>query len=101
MPGRLVHIPIWWVIVGVMTSVLTPILTIWASVQISERTIQQTIAESQRAQAEARAESLVRYCRLLASQIDVYSEATTPVGRDAYRTWLSEYQIQGCQPPRR
>ena len=96
MPGRLVHIPVWWVIVGVMTCVLTPILTITTSAAIAKNTIKQ----NEEARREAASEMRIRYCQLIGSQIDVYSEAETPVGRNAYRTWLTEYQTQGCQPPR-
>jgi hypothetical protein len=96
MPGRLVHIPLWWVIVGAFTAVLTPIFTIYASVQINKH----TIAENERARAQVLVEATNRYCRLIASQIDVYSDATTPVGRNAYETWLTEYRIQKCQPER-
>lgn len=96
MPGRLVHIPAWWVIVGVMTTVLTPILTIYASVQINQRTIEQ----NEQAKVQARHEATARYCRLIGSQLDVYSEARTEVGKKAHQVWLSEYQLQGCTPPR-
>ncbi len=97
MPGRLVHIPLWWFLVGIATAVLTPILTIYASVQISQRTIE----ANERSRAEVRVETGLRCCRLIGSQIDVYSEATTPVGKDAYQTWLTEYRIQGCTPERK
>jgi hypothetical protein len=96
MPGRLVHIPLWWVVVGIATTILTPIFTIWASVQINMRTIEQ----GNQARAEAVSASTQRYCRLIGSQIDVYAEAQTAVGRDAYRVWLTEYQSQGCLPLR-
>jgi hypothetical protein len=96
MPGRLVHIPLWWVIVGVATCVLTPILSIWISVQINQRGEEQAAKREQ----AVRAEMTVRYCRLLGAQADVYSEAETEVGKQAYATWVQEYRIQGCQPTR-
>jgi hypothetical protein len=94
---REIRVPIYWLIVGLAVMLVSPILSILVSVKINQRTIEGNEA----ARAEARVESLVRYCRLIASQIDVFAEAETPVGRDAYRTWLTEYQIQGCLPPRK
>ena len=91
---REIRVPIYWLLVGLAVMVVSPILSIWVSVQINQRTIEQ----NERARAEAKAESTLAYCRLLGSQVDVYSEATSAVGRDAYDTWLTEYRKQGCQP---
>lgn len=91
---KVVQVPVYWLIVGIMVMLVSPVLSIVASAAINNRTIQ----TNERARAEARAESLIRYCRLLGSQVDVYSDAETPVGRDAYRTWLEEYNASGCQP---
>lgn len=93
---REIRIPIYWMVVGLLVMVASPILSIYASAKINER----TIAENERARVAARVESTLRYCRLLGSQVDVYSEATTDVGKAAYKTWLTEYQIQGCKPGR-
>jgi hypothetical protein len=96
-PRREIHVPVYWLIVGLAVMVLSPVLSILVSVKINQRTIEQNEA----AKAQARVESVARYCRLLSSQIDVYADAQTPVGKDAYRTWLTEYQTQGCEPPRK
>lgn len=83
-----------------LAAVLGPILSILLSV---------TIAKSNEAEAERKrmetveqqqTEQRLRFCRLISSQIDVYDEAQTPVGREARTTWLREYQIQGCLPAR-
>lgn len=91
----------YWVIVGLAVMVVSPMLSIVASKQINEQTIQKTLESQEAAKEETRRESLVRYCALLGSQVDVYAEATTKVGRDARAVWLREYQRNGCQPPRR
>lgn len=91
---REVQVPIYWLLVGLAVMVASPILSIWVSYQINQR----TIAENEAAKTQARVESTLRYCRLLGSQVDVYSEATSTVGKDAYNTWLTEYRLQGCQP---
>lgn len=94
---RVIRIPLHWLVVGVMISLLSPVLAIVVSVHVNNNTIKANEA----AKAEARREALIRYCRLLGSQVDVYAEATTQVGKDARAVWLREYQINGCQPPRK
>lgn len=91
---REIQIPIYWMLVGLAMMVVSPILSIWVSYQINMRTIE----ENEQARAQARVESTLRYCRLIGSQVDVYSDAETGVGKAAYRTWLTEYRAVGCQP---
>lgn len=105
---REIRVPVYWLLVGLAMLVVSPMLSIIVSVKINQRTIEQNEAAKQdaaqrveTAKREATAEALVRYCRLIGSQIDVYAEATTPVGKEAHRTWLIEYQTAGCVPPRR
>jgi hypothetical protein len=93
---REIQVPIYWLVVGLMVMVCSPILSIIVSVKINQRTFN----AAQEAQQAAKAEATLRYCRLLGSQVDVYSEATTAVGKDAYNTWLTEYRLQGCEPRR-
>jgi hypothetical protein len=94
---REIRIPIYWLVVGLMVMVVSPILSIYASVKINQRTIEQ----SNQARAAASAQFQVVYCRLVGSQVDVYSEAQTEVGKAAYATWLAEYKRSGCEPARR
>lgn len=91
-----VQIPFYWLLVGLIMCLISPTLAVVLSVKINNH----TIAESERTKAATRDEVRERTCRLIASQINVYDEAVTPVGKDARRVWLQEYQIQGCQPPR-
>lgn len=100
MPGRLVHIPLWWVLVGVASCILTPILSIFASVQIAQNNQAETQRVAAAAEVRVREEGRQRMCRLVGAQVDVYKEASTPVGLAAYETWLVEYRTQGCQPPK-
>lgn len=102
---REIRIPIYWLIVGLLVVIVSPILSIVTSVQINERTITRNEQERQRteqqveaARAEVRAETVARYCRLFGTQVDVYSDATTPVGNKAYQAWLTEYNNLGCTP---
>jgi hypothetical protein len=94
---REVRVPIYWLVVGLMMVVVSPILAIYVSVHINQRTIKQNDA----ARAAAAQQFQVVYCRLLSAQVDVYSEAQTGVGKQAYETWLDEYRRVGCQPPRK
>jgi hypothetical protein len=89
-----IRIPIYWLIVGLCVMVVSPLASIYASVKINQK----TIAQSEHAQDAARVQALAVYCRLLGTQVDVYSEATTDVGKRAYGTWLAEYRRTGCQP---
>jgi len=94
---RTIHIPIYWVVIGLMVMVVSPMLAIQASVNISERAIE----KNEQSRREQSAQFQVIYCRLIGSQVDVYSEAQSEVGRNAHDTWLAEYQRSGCQPPRK
>lgn len=94
---RRVHVPLYWLIVGFATSLLSPVLAVVVSVHVNNNTIQQ----QEKARDEAKREALVRYCLLLGSQVDVYAESTSDVGRNARAVWLREYNRNGCQPPRR
>lgn len=98
--SRRLQVPVYWLIVGVAVMVVSPILSIYASVQINRNTTARLIAAAEQSKVEARNEATIRYCRLIGAQVDVYAEATSPVGRDAYDTWLTEYRLQGCQPGR-
>ncbi len=95
---REVRLPIYWVLVGVAVMVVSPLLSIYASAQINQRTIERTQAEQAKAQAQARVEGLAVYCRLVGTQVDVYSEAISDAGKRAYVTWLTEYRRSGCTP---
>lgn len=91
MPGRLVHIPLWWVIVGVATCVLTPILSIYASVNIAERSA-----------VEQANELRSRSCTLYAKILDAYAAEppTTDTGQSVRDAYLVQYQERGCTPAR-
>lgn len=94
---RTIHLPIYWLVIGLMVMVASPLLSIQASVQISERAIDKN--EQQRREQSQQFQSI--YCRLIGAQVDVYSEAQSEVGKAAYQTWLAEYERSGCQPPRK
>lgn len=40
------------------------------------------------------------YCAVFGTQIDVYGEAETDVGKNAYRAWLRIYRLAKCTPER-
>lgn len=87
-------------LVGVASCVVTPVLSVWASIQIADNNRERAERQAEQVAVEVRVETTERYCRLFGSQVDVYKDATTPVGRDAYRTWLAEYNRMQCQPPK-
>lgn len=95
---REVGLPVYWLVVGLAVMVGSPVLAIFASVKINERAIERTQATQAAAQAQARVEGLLVYCRMIGTSVDVYSEATTQAGKRAYTTWLTEYRRSGCTP---
>jgi hypothetical protein len=102
-----VQVPFYWLLVGLAVMFISPVLSIVVSVQVNQRTTARALqakeeasATAEAAKEEANALALVRYCRLMAAQTDVYAEAETEVGKAAYRTWLTEYQTAGCMPYR-
>lgn len=95
---REIGIPVYWLVVGIAVMVVSPLLSIYASVQINQRTAQRAQAAQAKSEAQARVEGLAVYCRLVGTQVDVYSESVTAVGKRAYTTWLTEYRKSGCTP---
>lgn len=91
MPGRLVRIPLWWVVVGVFTCVVTPPLSVWASVRIAEHNARATLTETR-----------ARDCDLLGAQLDEYAAnpPSTATGRGLRAVYLDQYNQRNCTPPR-
>lgn len=91
MPGRLVHIPLWWFLVGVATCVITPVLVIWTSVKIAERNTQEITADYQ-----------TRSCSLYAAILDEYDQnpPATETGRGLREAYLLQYRYWHCTPER-
>jgi hypothetical protein len=40
------------------------------------------------------------YCALFASQLEAFSDATTPTGKKSYDGWLGVYRLAKCEPAR-
>ena len=91
MPGRLVRMPLWWLLVGIATCVLTPVLSIWASVKIAQNNARELAAEYQ-----------IRSCSLYSAILDEYDEnpPTTETGRGLREAYLLQYRQRHCTPER-
>lgn len=102
-PQRVVRVPLYALLIGVLITVASPLLSILASVQIAERNAERIIAEQRRTEAAARAESRRLTCTFFALNLDVYDETppSTPVGRNLRQTYLDFYRLSECQPPRK
>ena len=100
---RVVRVPLYGLLVGVLITVASPLLSILASVQIAERNAERTIAEQKRTEAAARTESRRLACSFFALNLDVYDQTppSTPVGRNLRQTYLEFYQLSECHPPRK
>lgn len=99
---KIVRVPFYWLIVGIMVAVVSPLTSIFASVQIAEGNARQVIAAQQQSQVAAREESRLRTCGTFAALLDVYVETPpqTPAGKGAQAAYLVQYRALGCQPPR-
>lgn len=100
---RVVRVPLYWIVVGVLCMVVSPLLSILASVQIAESNAERIVAEQRRTEAAARVESRRLTCAFFALNLDVYDETppSTPVGRNLRQTYLEFYRLSECQPPRK
>lgn len=94
---RVVRVPVYWLVVGVVTCLLSPVLAIIVSVHINNK----TIAENERQRAQARAASTQVICRLAANQLDAFSNAESDTGKASYRAWLDLYRLSKCTPVRK
>lgn len=88
---REIHVPIYWLIVGLAVMVVSPILAVVASVKIAERNAVQ-LAE------QYRLSTCNEYGRLL----DIYKETppATETGRNVRELYVVEYRRRGCLPAR-
>lgn len=97
---REVRLPVYWVLVGGLTSILSPLLALLGSVSIANHNTQEQFKQQAEQAAVLRQEGASRYCDLVRAQVGIYEETPpiTPAGTTAQRTWLAEYRRQGCLP---
>lgn len=111
---RVIQVPVYWVLVGVLVAFASPVGGMIASVKIANNNTARQLASQQKAQAEAevarlkaeaaaKAEARRITCAFFGSSLDVYIEAppSTPAGKAQQANYLELYSITGCQPPRR
>jgi hypothetical protein len=111
---RVVKVPVYWVIVGVMVMFASPVAALVGSVKINNANTARQLASQQKAQVEAeaarvqaeaaaKAEALRITCAFFGSSLDVYIETPpqTPAGKAQQANYLELYTLAGCQPPRR
>jgi hypothetical protein len=91
-PRREIHVPVYWVMVGLLVMLISPVLSMVAAVQIAER-------NSIRMATEQRGRS----CSLYAALLDAYDEAppATATGKNVRKAYLQQYQSRGCSPARK
>jgi hypothetical protein len=102
-PQRVVRVPLYALLIGVLITVASPLLSMLASVQIAERNAERIVAEQRRTEAAARAEARRVACVFFALNLDVYDQTppSTPTGRNLRQTYLEFYRLSECQPARR
>lgn len=83
--------------VGIATVLLSPVLSVVASVQIAERNAERVHVKQAAAQLVATRLACEQFGRL----IDVYGDATTPIGREVRGVYVFLYTLIQCSPPRR
>lgn len=88
---REVHVPVYWLIVGVAVMLVSPMLSILASVQLVEhRAAQQAAANRDDA------------CQFIDIWLRTFDETppTTESGKNLRRELQVQYERVGCLPPR-
>ncbi len=93
---RVVRVPTWWLVVGVVTCLVSPILAVVVSVHVNN----ETIREGERQRTAQQAETRKVVCSLATTQLDAFSDAESDVGKASYRGWLDLYRLSKCQPER-
>jgi hypothetical protein len=99
---RVIRIPVYWLVVGILIAVASPILSVFASRTIAVENARRMVEQQQKAQA-AQAEIAIKItCDLFRRQLEAYDETppTTSTGRNIRDAWLDEYQLYKCQPLR-
>lgn len=100
--GR-VSVPVYWLVVGVVTMLVSPFLSVFAAVRAADANRIRAQKAAAEAQASAREEARLRTCDLFAALLDAYVEEPpeTATGRKVQGTYLYFYTANGCQPPRK
>lgn len=98
---RVASVPLWGVVVLVVTAVLGPVGSIAASVSISNRKSEQLIQRYQDDRAAQAAAAKQFYCALFSSQLDALDEVTSQAGKSSRKAWLDLYQLAQCEPARK
>jgi hypothetical protein len=101
---RDVHIPIYWLLVGLMVMVGSPILSIFASVEIANSNRERAERAAAAAAAKAAEDARLKTCLLFGALLDSFIDEppTTKSGEAFRRTYLEFYNDKSlhCQPPR-
>lgn len=99
---NIVHVPVYWLVVGLAVMVVSPILSIVASTRIAENNAAQVIQRQRQSDEMARTESKRLVCTYLASNLDVALETPPPTraGKAFYAANLDFYNRTGCKPVR-
>lgn len=92
---RIVEVPIYWLIIGFVTSIVSPVLAVVASNRIAEGN-----------RAEVAATQRESGCELFGKLLDVYEETppSTPAGQNVRQAYLDYYnnpQLLDCEPKRK
>jgi predicted GTPase len=101
---RDVHIPIYWLFVGLAVMVVSPVLSILVSVQMANHNREQAEHAASVAAAQAREDARLKTCDLFTALLDAYVEEPpqTDTGRKVQQTYIEFYNSPEvhCQPPR-
>src|SRR5262245_49465657 len=102
-PQRVIRVPVYWLVVGLVTMLVTPWLSVFAAVKRADANRHRAEQQAVRAQLEAREEARLRTCGLFQALLDAYVEEPpeTATGRRVQATYLDFYNLNSCQPPRK
>lgn len=105
MPKRflhVVHLPVYWIVVGFAMTFVSPPLSIYMSVQIANSNRERADRAAAAAAALATETARIKACELFAAQLDDFKAEPPPsaTGKRVQDTWLEFYTTSHCQPPR-
>jgi hypothetical protein len=85
--------------VVLLVGLLSPVLSIFTAQRSAERSIR----ASEQAAVAQQEQGRRQYCDLLTALLNVYIDAPpqTDTGKAVQKEYLVQYDIHGCQPPRR
>jgi hypothetical protein len=99
-PRRVITVPVYWVAVIMFSVAAMVVVSAVISTALADRNARALVARyeaDKRATAEG---NRAFYCALFGSQLEAFSDASSPAGKKSYDGWLGVYRLAKCEPIR-